>query len=245
MSKRWRVLFAGLLLHAATAGATPVEPVKVLKAYGPGGPHHVLQECADLYREKSGVAVGIVKASPRELVRKIQQDGDIYFGGAEYMVEDFVCRNPGLLDPQTIEKLHPRRIGLLVRKGNPLGLKGTGCLERNDVDLLAVKLENMDQFHPERQEDGTDPVCRQEYSGQDGVEAWRESPEIDAWVTYKSWHVALEEESEFIEIPCKHALRHTTVALTRRTPNREAALRFIGFLKSPEARKIFVEHGWD
>lgn len=70
-------------------------------------------------------------------------------------------------------------------------------------------------------------------------------PELDAWVTYKSWHVGLEEETDFIEIPGAHALRYTPVALTTRTPHRREARQFIAFLKSPEARSIFVAHGWE
>ena len=74
---------------------------------------------------------------------------------------------------------------------------------------------------------------------------WRSRPELDAWVTYKSWHVGLEGEADFIELSGDDAVRFTPAALTRRTPQREAALQFIEFLKSPEARKIFVRHGWE
>jgi len=238
------VQIAGLLLQAAGAGASTEESVRILRAYGPGGPHHVLQECADLFREKHGVAVAVIKASPAELAQKVREDGDIYFGGAEYMLEDFARENPGVLDLLSAEKLHPRRIGVVVRKGNPLEIKGTACLQRDGIDLLAVRLENMTQFHsPQR--DRTSNVRRLVYTGQDGANAWLSSPELDAWVTYESWHVWLEEDSEFIEIPGDHARRFTTVVLTHRTPHRQAAGQFIAFLKSPEARQIFVEHGWE
>jgi accessory colonization factor AcfC len=83
-----------------------------------------------------------------------------------------------------------------------------------------------------------------EYTGQQGAAAWLSTPEIDAWVTYRSWHFFLEAESDFIEIPGDAGLRFTPVALTRQTPNREAALQFISFLKSEEARRVFEEHGW-
>jgi accessory colonization factor AcfC len=160
------------------------------------------------------------------------------------MLHDFARENPGVLDLLSVEKLHPRRIGIVVRKGNPLGIKGLECLQRDDVDLLAVKLENMAQFHPPRP-DRKSIVRQQVHTGQDGVDAWRAFPELDAWVTYRSWHVWLDEESEFIEIPGDQALRYTPVALTQRTLHRQAAEQFIAFLKSPEARRIFVEHGWE
>jgi accessory colonization factor AcfC len=56
---------------------------KVLRVYGPGGPHHVLQECADLFHKRSGVEVAVIKALPHDLKRKLHEDGDIYYGGAE------------------------------------------------------------------------------------------------------------------------------------------------------------------
>lgn len=244
VSLRWLVLFSGLLLPVVTAGATANESIKVLRAYGPGGPHHALKECADLFREKHGVSVEVYKAAPAELVRKLGEDGDIYFGGAEYMLDEFARENPGVLDLLSVEKLHPRRIGLLVRKGNPLDIRGIECLQRDGVDLLVVNLERMTKFyapHHNRMRN----LRRQVSTGQQGVASWRSSPELDAWVTYKSWGVELEKEAEFIEIPGDHAQRFTPVALTRRTTQREAAKQFIAFLKSPEARRIFVDHGWD
>ncbi len=238
------VVLAGFLPNPAAYASSTAGPAKVLRAYSPGGPHHVLQECADLFRETHGVTVEIIKASPQEMNRMVHLDGDLYFGGAEYMLEDFARRNPGVLDLLSLEMLHPRRIGIVVRKGNPLGIKGVECLQRDDVDLLAVKLENMSEFHalPHGRKVDVDHMA---YTGQDGVDAWRARPELDAWVTYESWHVWLEEESEFIEFPCNHALRFTPVALTKRTPHRETAKQFIGFLKTPEIRQKFQEHGWE
>lgn len=248
VSGRGRYLFgllvAGLLLQATRAGASSEESVTILRAYGPGGPHHVLKECADLFKEKFGVTVAVFKASPGDLARNLLKDGDLYFGGAGYMLDQFARENPGVLDLRSVKRLHPRRIGIVVRKGNPLNIKGVDCLQREDIDLLAVRLENMTQFHPPRYR-RRGGARRQVYTGQDGVQAWRSSPEFDAWVTYESWHVQLEEESDFIEIPGDHALRFTPVALTKRTPHREAAQQFLAFLESPEARRIFVEHGWE
>jgi len=244
MSKMCWGLVGGVLLLAATAGASTENPPKTLRVYGPGGPHHVLEECADLFQEKHGVNVVVIKALPHDLVEKLGEDGDIYYGGAEYMLEEFNRRNPEVLDMTSVEKLHPRRIGIVVRKGNPLAIRGIEDLKREEVDLLDVKLENMRQLHGALPGKSGD-IRRFVYTGQEGVGAWLSTPEIDAWVTYKSWHVSLEADSDFIEIPGDHALRFTPVALTHRTPHRQEAMHFITFLKSEAARRIFQEHGWD
>jgi accessory colonization factor AcfC len=231
-----------LLLSAGMAWGSVVETTKTLLVYGPGGPHHVIQECASLFQERHGVNVAVIKALPMELEQRLSTDGDIYFGGAEYMLEEFASRNPGVLDMLSVERLHPRRIGIIVRKGNPHLIAGMDDLTQEGVELLDVKLENMRYFHAKTSLLGN--IRRIEYTGKQGLSAWRSTPEIDAWVTYKSWHFELEEESEFIELPGNGGLRYTPMALTHRTPHRQEALQFISFLKSAEAKQIFIEHGW-
>lgn len=234
----------GLLLLATAAGAATENPQKALLVYGPGGPHHVLQECADLFAATHGIDVHIIKAMPGELDRRLREDGDIYYGGAEYMLEEFVEDNPGVIDLSTAELLHPRKIGIIVRKGNPLAINGIDDLTQAGIDLLDVKLENMRDFH--RDAEGRQArIHRYEYTGQRGVTAWLSDPELDAWITYRSWHFSIEEHSDFIELPEDQALRYTPIAVTHRTPHREEALAFIRFLQTDEARRIFTEHGWD
>lgn len=238
------LLIVGLFLVVSTAGASVEAPAKVLRVYGPGGPHDVLVACANLFEEKYGIEVVVRKALPHDLDLKLPEDGDIYYGGAECMLEEYEQRNPGVLDLATLERLYPRRIGIVVRKGNPLNILGVEDLHRDGVEILDVKLENMRHFHSRPSGRNTN-VRYFEYTGQQGVAAWISNPRIDAWVTYRSWFLFLEDTSDFIEIPGDHALRFTPIAVTQKTPHRKEALKFLAFLKSEEARAIFMEHGWD
>lgn len=236
---------AMLLFAERDALASTESFVKILKVYGPGGPHHVLEECATLFEEQHEIDVVVIKALPHELARKLPEDGDIYYGGAEYMLVDFARDNPGVLDLSTAANLHPRRIGIVVRKGNPLKIDGLADLRREGVDILDVKLESMRHFHGTPGPGRMSNVRHHVYTGKQGVDAWRAKPEIDAWVTYRSWHVALVDEADFIAIPGKNAVRFTPVALTHRTPHRQEAMNFLNFLRTDEARRIFEEHGWN
>jgi accessory colonization factor AcfC len=237
-------LVSGLLLLATAATASTLSPTKVLRVYGPGGPHQVLEECAELFSERHGVKVVVTKALPHDLDERVGQDGDIYYGGAPCMLEEFDDRNPGVLDMTSVEQLHPRRVGIIVRKGNPLEIQGLECLSREEVRLLDVKLENMRQLHGAQP--GDDKNLRKlVYTGRQGVSAWRNRPEIDAWVTYRSWYVKLQDAADFVEIPEEQALRVIPMALTNRTEHRQEAMNFIEFLKSGEAYQIFQRHGWD
>ena len=89
---KW-MFYGAVLLQIATSTAAADTQNKMLRVYGPGGPHHVLQECADIYLDRTGVDVAVIKALPYDLERKLPEDGDIYYGGAEYMLEDFNRKN--------------------------------------------------------------------------------------------------------------------------------------------------------
>lgn len=242
---RWAGLIVGLFLGAAATDARADLPHTALRVYGPGGPHEALSECATLYRELHGELVLVYKAGPGgSLSRQVAMDGDLYYGGADFMLEEFDRSNPGVLDLQSVERLHPRRVGIVVRKGNPLGIHALEDLYRTEVSVLKARLEKVSDFHDEEMCPGGSPHPVA-HNGSDALKAWRSNPEIDAWITYRSWHAVLAQEADFVEIPDDSALRFTPIAITAATPHREAAEKFIAFLKSPEARHIFREHGWE
>ena len=141
------MLCTGLLLSAAVAEASANKRPRVLRAYGPGGPHHAIKECADLFRERHGVSVEVFKASPAELIRKLGEDGDIYFGGAEYILDDLARENPGILDlcvggEAAVAAHRPRG----AREEILSGSSGSSACSGTMFDLLVVvNLENIDR----------------------------------------------------------------------------------------------------
>ena len=69
-------------------------------------------------------------------------------------------------------------------------------------------------------------------------------PDLSRLLRHKTWHMTLQKESDFIEIPGEIGVRFTPMALTQRTQNKVEANQFIAFLKSTKARQIFEQHGW-
>lgn len=241
---RLAALAAGILLCALSAPAPADQSHPALRVYGPGGPHEALSECATLYRRLHGDAVLVLRSGPVTMSQKVALDGDLYYGGAEFMLEEFDRDNPGVLDRATVAFLYPRRVGIIVRRGNPLGIRSLTDLDRAGVRVMKVTLEKVSEFH----EVSTDPDGSRHpvaHSGEEALKAWRADPDIDAWITYRSWHRVLAAEADFIEIPDERALRFTPIAITAATPHRAKAAKFIAFLKTPEAGRIFAEHGWD
>jgi len=81
-------------------------------------------------------------------------------------------------------------------------------------------------------------------TGEDGLRAWRARPELDAWITFESWHRAASAETDFVPLPGGiGAARPTVIAVTRWTLRRMLALKFISFLRGPHAHEVFRARG--
>ena len=143
---RLAALAAGVLLCALPVPAPAEQSHPALRIYGPGGPHEALSECATLYRQLHGEAVLVLRSGPVTMSQKVAQDGDLYYGGAEYMLEEFDRDNPGVLDRATVALLYPRRVGIVVRKGNPLGIRGLADLDRAGVRVMKASLEKVERI---------------------------------------------------------------------------------------------------
>lgn len=70
-------------------------------------------------------------------------------------------------------------------------------------------------------------------TGEGGLRAWRAGPELDAWITFESWHRAAGAETDFVPLPGGIGVaRPAVIAVTRWTPRRMRALEFISFLRA-------------
>jgi accessory colonization factor AcfC len=235
-------LVAGAIRFDAVIEETMRESGKLLVC-GPDGPFLAMQECAKTF---SPGQVELLKSDPAHWVEVRKQEGvDIFYGVAEAMLSDFDEENPGFLDPQTIVNLWGRRVGILVREGNPLEINMLADLWRSEARLLDVQHEKMGRF----QELALGPHPKFALSvltGEEGKEAWLSATNLDAWITYYSWHVALDGKSVFIPIRDEDdTLRFTPAGIVQDTRNRPFAEAFLKYLRTPEAHAIFAQHGWE
>lgn len=209
---------------------------------GPGGPYEAMKEAAEAFSRLKGVAVEVVKGPPEKW---FEQQTDLIYGGAPNMLQDFMTAHPQAIEPGSLRNVYNRQIGIIVRKGNPKGIAELADLGRESVKLLDVKLETMGNFQS-KVPDRTEPIYRSVTTGEQGKEAWRSLPELDAWITYKSWYFVLREETEFIPLTSvSGSLRPTPVAITAWTRKKNLAQDFILFLESEAAHAIFQKRGWE
>src|SRR5271157_2030041 len=144
MSLKTLLLTIVMALLATTAGsqesASPEKSVISLRAYGPGGPAPAMREAAKVFGVKKNITV-IINAGPTPTWKdQAMKDADLIFSGSEYMMTDFVRKDVlGLIDTSTIRTLYLRPSDILVRPGNPKGIKGVKDLAKPSIKILVVE----------------------------------------------------------------------------------------------------------
>lgn len=226
-------------------------PVRVLHVYGPGGPLAPMQEAAERFGVERGVEVRVTGGPEAQWIDRARQDADLIYGGAEYMLSQFAMKHAGLVDGSTREELYVRASGVLVRKGNPKKIRTLEDLARPGIRLLDV--EGAGQLGMWEDMAGTavlidglqKNMAAVAGNTAEGIEKWRSMPELDAWITFESWHYRLKEETDLVRLPeSQRVHRGTPIAITTISPEKALARDFIRWLKSPAGKAIFLKWGW-
>ena len=216
-----------------------------LHIYGPGGPYTPMMESALAFFQRTGIEVFVMMGTPDQWIPLARVSADCIYGGAEYMMTDLMAAYPDMIDTASITNLHAREIGIIVRPGNPLGISSLTDLGRKNARILDIQLEKMEQLQ-DRASLNADAVSLSVLTGKEGFDAWPLRTDIDAWITYRSWHVKLAGTSDFVRLPPGEVvLRQTPIAIARRSSKQREAQQFIKFLKSEPGHRIFQKWGWE
>lgn len=244
---RW--FLAGALALLAALAATASSPLMV---YGPGGPLGPMKECAEEFARTRGVQVEVVGGPEKTWIARAQQQADLFYGGADYMLTQFAQNHPDLVDPVTRTELYRRAAGILVRPGNPRGIHSVRDLARSDVRLIEVlgagQIALWEDIAGRRDLIGA--IRRRTVSSvvtsAEAIELWKQHPEIDAWVTFESWHHRLRDSTELVRLPQNERLyRGTPIVIARHSRQPALAAEFVAFLQSDAAHEVFRRHGWE
>jgi len=224
---------------------------KTLNVYGPGGPLGPMKEGAEIFSKAQGIEVKVVAGPESQWIAQAKQDADLIFGGAEYMLTQFIQNHPELLDEKTRETLYIRAAGILVRKGNPKQIKSLRDLAKEGVRLLDVNgagqlglwedLAGVQGLIPKIQKNIAVSVT----TSVEAIERWKSMPGLDVWITFESWHYRLRDITDLVRLPEKERIyRGTPIAFTKISKNKEKAKQFIDFLKIEQAHTVFQKWGW-
>ncbi len=216
-----------------------------LHVYGPGGPCTPMMESALAFFQKTGIEVFVMTGTPEQWISFARASADCFYGGTENMMADLIAAYPDMIDMTSLTNLHAREVGIIVRPGNPLGIASLADLSRKNARMLDIRLEKMEQLQ-NRASIRTEAVSLSVLTGNEGFHAWPLRTDIDAWITYRSWHVKLADTSNFVRLPPDEiVLRATPIAIARNSSKRFEAEKFIEFLKSESGHVIFQRCGWE
>lgn len=141
MTNKWSTIMIGMFLCLFISfGSTQFlfAQDKVLNVYGPGGPFGPMKECAEMFSKAYEIEVKVVAGPTPQWIDKAKQDADLIFGGAEYMLTEFIQKYPGLVEEKTRASLYIRAAGILVRKGNPKKITSLSDLAKDGIKLIDV-----------------------------------------------------------------------------------------------------------
>jgi accessory colonization factor AcfC len=245
------LIVLGALVTAGTLGAQSGAPPSVLHVYGPGGPLEPMKECAAQFSQQTKVPVSVVGGPENAWIAAAQRDADLVFGGAEYMLTAFRLRHPDFLDITTRVSLFDRAGGILVRKGNPKSIRSLNDLTRTGINIVDVNGAGQTGLWEDlagRQ--GLIPALQRniqvsvESSGE-AVALWKSRPELDAWISYESWHFRLRDVTDLVRLPESERLyRGTPIAMAQRSTKKPDAQAFMAHLRSDACHEVFRRWGW-
>jgi accessory colonization factor AcfC len=139
-----------------------------------------------------------------------------------------------------------------VRKGNPKGIKSLEDLARKEVYLLDLNGEgSLGLWEDVAGKKGLIPHLRKKIAitvetSAEAIDKWKAAPALDAWITFEAWHDTLKDTADLVKIPKDETVyRGTAAVATNFHKNREAARKFLEFLKAPECQAVFRKWGWE
>lgn len=245
------VALVALALMVRVGAGTAVAQERVLRVYGPGGPLGPMQEAGEAFGRTAGVRVQVIAGPEPRWVEQAKLDADLVFGGAEYMLTQFIHAHPGVVDERSRTVLYDRAAAILVRKGNPKRIRSLGDLARPGLRLVDVNgAGQLGLWEDLAGRHGLIPgiqanIARSVRTSAEAIELWKSDPSLDAWISYESWHYRLSDVTDLVRLPASERLyRGTPIAITTRSTERPLAEAFVGFLKSEQGRAIFRKWGW-
>lgn len=224
-----------------------------LHVYGPGGPAPAMKEAAAAFSKAHKVKVEVTAGPTLQWKAQALKDADVVFSGSEAMMTDFLATFPDL-DPKSVKPLYLRPSAILVRPGNPKGIKGVQDLLTPGRWILVVqgsgqgglwedvagRLGDIRSVRAMRAN-----IVKFAGTSADAKQAWQDDPTIDAWLIWNIWQVANPTLADLVEIEPEYRIhRDTGVAITHRGQRHPHAQAFIDFLGSSRGAEIFAKWGW-
>ena len=249
-----RALIAAVSAFVCLGTAT-AQPSTTVNVYGPGGPAPAMKEAAKAFEAAHQIKVNVVAGPTGQWADKAKSDAHVVFSGAEHMMSDFARVLPGAFDLKEVQPLYLRPVAMLVRPGNPKGIKGFKDILEPGIKVLAVAGAGQTGLWEDVVGRTGDIRTVQAFrknlllpEASNSAEArkrWIEQPDIDVWLIWNIWQVANPELAQVVEMDEPFRIyRDTGVVLTQQGKTMQPAQKFVDYLQSPAGQAIFSKWGW-
>jgi accessory colonization factor AcfC len=248
-----RVLAIAAALTVSIAHANTTRPT--IHVYGPGGPAPAMKEAAQAYGQAHHVVVEVTAGPTPMWLDKAKADADVVFSGAENMMSDYAKALPGAFDLREAEPLFLRPAAILVRPGNPKGIKGFRDLLAPGLKVLTVagagqvglwedvagRTGDISMVRSFRK----NVILPEAANSAAAKDQWVAQKDIDAWLIWNIWQVSNPTLAQVVPLDEPFRIyRDAGVVLTSRGKGEPQARGFVEFLESPAGAAIFARWGW-
>jgi len=268
MTRRFAIALPILLLLMAFTGGcrqTPgpgnsaiapppaaVRPPLSLTVFAGAASQPALQELARLYQSQHAVKIDISFGGSGAVLTQFNQEhyGDVYVPGSDDFMDKAEGKDAVLKDTRTaLAYLVPV---ICVAKGNPKHVKGLEDLARPDVRVVVGEPKSVclgviaqTTLQAEGLWDKVSPhVASYASSCEDVLQALLlgEADAVIGWDVFARQH---PDKVEIVSLPAKYSrARNIPAAVIKWSQHAEPARAFIAFLASPEAQKVWRQHGY-
>src|SRR3569623_163744 len=217
---------AFLFLLANAFAALTAYAADTLFVYGPGGPAPAMKEAASAFEKVTGNKVEVTAGPTGQWLTKAKTDADIIYSGSETMMTAFVNALEGQLSHFDVTPLYLRPMAMLVRPGNPKGVKGFKDLLQPGLKILVVNGAGQNGVWEDvagRKGDIESVKALRKnivaYTGSsaDAKKVWTEQTNIDVWLIWNIWQVSTPKLADVVAIEPEYAIyRDAGVAATNR-----------------------------
>jgi accessory colonization factor AcfC len=220
-----------------------------LRAYGSGVTVPAMREAALVFGKQRGVIVNITAGPVQTWKKQAIRDADLIFADSEYMMNSFAQRDlPAIIDTMTIRTLSIHPSAILVRTGNPKGIKGIKDLGKPGIKILVVAAPGGSggMWEEAARSAGGNKLVDEiraniGYYAESNMEAKSlclSEPGCDALLALtpgqtKNLKVITAQEDAIY--------RSCVIAVTHRSMQKALAEEFVNFIKSPEGQAIFLK----
>ena len=247
----WLLLF---LLGPGTAGTTSASAQDAIHVYGSEGPAPAMHEAAAVFGDKHGVRIEVVSGATDKWLGSAKVDADVVFSSAEFMMSDFLRTGELQIDRTSVTALYLRPSAILVRPGNPKGIRDFPNLLRPGVRVMVVTGSGQTGLWEDMAGKQGDVrviralrkniVCFAPNS-EAAVRTWQQRDDIDAWITWNIWYMPLRDDADLVPVSEDYRVyRQCSAGLTERGKAKPLARQFMAFLASPEGSTLFKSWGW-